>query len=636
MHISSFRLNNYKSYYQSEPLALAAGINLIVGPNNAGKTALLEGLRLDFEFNPYRNSKLHRRVRQQDEVASSANISFTLSHGELWDILRNVRDDFKVPLTDELVPRIKLETDKEHAQVRKFVERVFNKESYTIDAVYTCPASNRSRLSPAKYPSLGSYDAGGAGDRRPFARCRIDDDGRLLVVDTQQSGKESFDVGVEVLDALKKRLYNFRAERFNVGKYIAGLGRTLESDARNLPEVLGNLHGDTPAKFRLLNEHFRAIFPQVYEVSARNVQGDQAQIGLSREVIIYEVDSEDPEDAIPLNHGGTGLGQVLAMLYVLIASREPQVIIIDEPQSFLHPGAVRKLFEIFNLYPQHQYIIATHLPYIIHAAKPATITLVTKERGKESRLQPIDVNETRELSICFDQVGARLSDAYGADNILWVEGPTERDCFPMILEAYSRQRLMGTEVVPVISVDEVLGRGADKVVGIYQQLSRGKGLRPPAVGFIFDRECRKEEKRADLERQLGGRVKFIKRRMYENYLLEPKAIAAVLKELPGVTKRAVSAARIKKWLVGEVKKSGYLCKLPDEPWINIVDGAKVLENLFSHFSGKTVAYKKVEHGVKLTRWLLDNDVGELREVAVLIEELLDKQTKRQEPLAVPS
>jgi hypothetical protein len=433
---------------------------------------------------------------------------------------------------------------------------------------------------------------------------------------------------------LKDRLYNFKAERFNVGKYFAGLGRRLESDARNLPEVLGNLLGETPAKFRLLNQLFRTIFPQIYEVSARNVSGEPQQMGLSREIIFYEVDSEDTEDAIPLNHGGTGLGQVLAMLYVLVESKQPQVILIDEPQSFLHPGAVRKLFEIFNLYPQHQYIISTHLPYIIHAAKPTTITLVTKEQGQESHLQPIDVNEIQELSICFDQVGARLSDAYGADNILWVEGPTERDCFPLILEKYSNQRLMGTEVVPVISVDEVLGKGADRVIGIYRQLSQGKGLRPPAIGFIFDRECRKKEKREDIERQLDGRVRFINRRMYENYLLEPKAIAAVLKDLAGINKRSITAVKIKRWLDQEVKKPSYLCNVLGEPWINVIHGARVLESLFSHFSDQTIVYKKIEHGVKLTQYLLNNDIGDLSEIAILIEELLDKDTKRRNQLTL--
>lgn len=49
-----------------------------------------------------------------------------------------------------------------------------------------------------------------------------------------------------------------------------------------------------------------------------------------------------------LAESDTGIGQVLAILYVVIMAKYNQVIIIDEPQSFLHPGAVRKLIEILK------------------------------------------------------------------------------------------------------------------------------------------------------------------------------------------------------------------------------------------------------------------------------------------------
>lgn len=48
-------------------------------------------------------------------------------------------------------------------------------------------------------------------------------------------------------------------------------------------------------------------------------------------------------------------------------------IVIDEPQSYLHPGAAKKLIEILQEFPQHQYFIATHSAEIIAAANPSTI-----------------------------------------------------------------------------------------------------------------------------------------------------------------------------------------------------------------------------------------------------------------------
>jgi AAA15 family ATPase/GTPase len=57
MHISKFQLFNYKSFQDSGLLEFTQGINIIVGQNNAGKTALLEALTLNFSDVPHRSIK---------------------------------------------------------------------------------------------------------------------------------------------------------------------------------------------------------------------------------------------------------------------------------------------------------------------------------------------------------------------------------------------------------------------------------------------------------------------------------------------------------------------------------------------------------------------------------------------------
>ena len=55
MRISSFRLKNYKSFVDSEEIEFSEGFNVIVGPNNAGKTTLLEALSLSFVGKPHKS-----------------------------------------------------------------------------------------------------------------------------------------------------------------------------------------------------------------------------------------------------------------------------------------------------------------------------------------------------------------------------------------------------------------------------------------------------------------------------------------------------------------------------------------------------------------------------------------------------
>ena len=97
-----------------------------------------------------------------------------------------------------------------------------------------------------------------------------------------------------------------------------------------------------------------------------------------------------------LQESGTGIGQVLAILYVVVTSDEPRLIIIDEPNTFLNPGAARKLVEILRTYPQHQYIFATHSPEIIRISEPGTLIAVRWEDG-ESKLVPIDSDNIEHL-----------------------------------------------------------------------------------------------------------------------------------------------------------------------------------------------------------------------------------------------
>src|SRR5262249_44633842 len=148
-----------------------------------------------------------------------------------------------------------------------------------------------------------------------------------------------------------------------------------------------------------------------------------------------------------------------------------------------------------------------------------------------STIEEANVKETQKLRSFLLEIGARLSDVFGADNILWVEGSTEEQCFPMILTMIAKHPLLGTAIIGVINTGDFDKRHTKLTVEVYSRLSKGQGLLPPAIGFIFDQEGRSETEQADLKRQSGGRVHFLPRRIYENYLLNAQAIAAVMSTL---------------------------------------------------------------------------------------------------------
>jgi len=56
----------------------------------------------------------------------------------------------------------------------------------------------------------------------------------------------------------------------------------------------------------------------------------------------------------------------------------------------------------------------------------------------------------------------------------------------------------------------------------------------------------------------------------------------------------------------------------DEMWITTMHGAKILENIFKQFFENRVPFDKIEHGVALTCWIIENTLVELAEIADLV------------------
>jgi predicted ATPase len=624
MHISKFKLHHYKSYLASSEIDLAAGFNIVVGQNNVGKTALLEALRLNFAGNAKPHRSLQTAVTADSvlEPNSWADVSVLISRDELSDIHRNHlrRFGIPIPISDEGLPFDRSKGIHDPDYHRSLSDWVFSHETLTIRF-----RVNSKGWSILGNTSFGLYEAPtGKGVTRHYTIHVVKPDGTISITGPGNDAEEQSDFGFQLIPYFRNRIYSFKAERV-VGRCRAGLSEDLLPNAENLAEVLDNLQKNH-FKFQRFTKLVQIVLPQIKHIS---VQSPDVE---TREVVIWPADPETEriDLAIPLSDSGTGVSQVLAILFVVFTSPFSRTILIDEPQSFLHPGAVRKLIELFKMdYPQHQYIMATHSPTVITAANPANIILV-RQSNSASDLQRIDPTKTEELRGVLAELGARLSDVFGADNILWVEGQTEEICFPMIIQKILGRRLMGTIVVGVRNTGDLEGKHARRIYEIYEKLSRASALVPPALGFIFDREGRSDKERADLDRMSGGLVAFLPRRLYENFLLNPYAIAAVMNETRGFRETPIQVEEIQAWFDNEGKSEKYI-KSPKEAtsketWLIEVHGANLLSDLFSSLSEARVSYVKTEHSVQITEWIIENAPEELEQIAEIIRNKLQSET----------
>jgi hypothetical protein len=289
----------------------------------------------------------------------------------------------------------------------------------------------------------------------------------------------------------------------------------------------------------------------------------------------------------------------------------------------------KKLIQILKQYKQHQYVLATHSAELITTADPDVIHLVTWADGQSS-VQQVDSNKVDDLRNVLGEIGVSFSDLFGYDRAIWVEGPTEEICFPIILEKLLKRVELGLIFVAVRNTGD-FERKRDKaklIWDIYEKLSSNALLLPSAVCFSFDREGRSEREIDDLKRQSRGRAHFTARLTYENYLLDIDAIAALLNHLPRHERNAVvTSEQVKEWLKREGSKfaSGkeWSEETGDQSWLSNVHAPNLLKSLFNDLSGAGNTYEKTSHSKVLTEWLIENKPEVLTDLGKYVAELAD-------------
>ena len=266
-------------------------------------------------------------------------------------------------------------------------------------------------------------------------------------------------------------VFSFSAQRHSWGRSGFGREDKLKSDASNLAGILSKLQGERGNLFDQLVGHLREVFSTVQNLSV-------APIPQAFEIRVWPTEEQvQPELSFGLDNCGTGVAQVIAILTVAM-TLERAVIIIDEISSFLHPAAAKALLRIIQTnYAQHQYIIATHSPEVLSAGNPVTVHIV-RRNVYDSVVERVNLSELDQLRDVADDLGISMTDVFGAERIIWVEGRTEELCFPFIYEAADGQLPRGLVVTAVVATGDFNAKGkrGELVFQIYDRVTRAASL----------------------------------------------------------------------------------------------------------------------------------------------------------------
>jgi predicted ATPase len=650
MYISKIKIENYKGFNNHEVIKLKQGINLIIGKNNSGKTALLEALTFSQIEKPYLSESSNSKT-------CSVQGQFIF---EIKDIMRYLNETNKkyfsfpnvifpfpyenLEWNDEILENVySLCYYKEHHLSESEIE--LEQKYIDIDEFKKLTTSFFDNKLPIKFNRYKNFYGIDLSIYSNFFLSFELNDTKIKYVPEKQQQRNSIEQIIEHNRA--KNIYKFDIHRKVEAKFPVSENLTLYNDCRNLASVLDGLQGDRKL-FNEFESKFLYIFPDIKEITLQKAKDQNVELKVcNKEPILGR-----PDLAISLDDCGTGVGQVLSILYVVISSIEPKVILIDEPNSFLHPSASRKLMEVLTEYPQHQYFITTHSPELI--SNFGDNIMHTQLINGEINVKQIEKKEKEKVETIFSDLGIRLSDVYGYDNIFWVEGETEEKCLPLILK---EQKIDISNTI-FLSVKDTGGTGKfakdyiNTTVKIYKKVSLIESTyTPTAIGFFFDSEGKDTQKILD-EIDEGNRAKviFTDKMLYENYLMNEEAIFKLLKKIKqeDPTQGAnLSMLDLTTWIENNNSKIDFwktkkgesfdqraidnhnqTFVLPNN-WKDKIHAANFLAEMFNHFLGKKMidgkeydAYRKTKHSIELTKIVLGQNPENFNEFVEKISKII--------------
>ncbi len=244
-----------------------------------------------------------------------------------------------------------------------------------------------------------------------------------------------------------------------------------------------------------------------------------------------------PEERYPreIYWAGFGFQVWCQMLTFITRSRQDSLLIIDEPDIYLHSDLQRQLVGLLREI-HSDVLIATHSTEIISEADPGELLVINKKSSSAKR-----INDPSQLQSVFGALGSNLNPTLTqlakSRRALFVEGHDFQ-----ILAAFARH--LGK--LPVanrsdFAVVQAEGFNPQKVHDLSKGIEITLGTKI-LKAVVFDRDYRSDAEVQTVRTQLekfAGPVHIHDRKEIENYLLEPHAIdLAIRKQVSEHNKRS--------------------------------------------------------------------------------------------------
>lgn len=219
---------------------------------------------------------------------------------------------------------------------------------------------------------------------------------------------------------------------------------------------------------------------------------------------------------------GFGFQIWVQFLTHLLLAQENAMLIVDEPDIYLHPELQRKLYNLL-LQRAKQFVLATHSSEIINEADPDAIVAVDRSRRSGQRIRDVDG-----LQAVLDRIGSRqniyLTKLSHARKILFVEGQDFGLLRKFARKLGLKNLTEGEKITPVALGGFSNSSRVEDVAWGFEKVLRAD----IKIAVFLDRDYRCIEevsKRTHEMKAAASHVVILERKEIENYLLCPRSIS---------------------------------------------------------------------------------------------------------------
>lgn len=527
MLLRGLAIKNYRSLEDVE-LESVGQINVLIGRNNTGKSAVFGALQLLGQFltEDTRDEEWERVLYRLDASrALEMQITFEPDFEQREQFLRLIGGSAHPPVTTRDTPLFRRVTysfgspagNPQYLHLRETkilavdsrwstVQRMTGGESVTNPESLVTKLRNAGDHFPTLSADAERFDVNSAVRR----------DGSPLAgtYQVQSVPFQSSFVPDQGFALLRRYLVQFFQDAFfftphRRSEETQSVAETtkLSQDGSNLARVLHTLRNNHDREFENIERFVNRALPDSGLLRPQ----------LSENSTRVTFRSPDEEFATRLHDMGGGVEQLLLAAVALETTGPESVLFLEEPEGHLHAGAQRYLMEEFRA-DGRQVFITTHSPTFVNLAWPKNLYRVSMN---EDSTGIIRVRNQGQLGEVLEDVGARNSDVLLSDAVLFVEGPSDGKVLSTLASLLGSSLAERNIAVVPMGGSERIGQGARARSEVLEGISRNA---PVPHMFIIDRDERSSNEVCKLHASIGEKLHVLQRRELENYLFDPYAI----------------------------------------------------------------------------------------------------------------